>query len=133
MAYTESATIITIPAATTYGSTSLYKFMFLNGSGQAVASAGSSNSVPFGVLYGITSTTNDDNQGVPVAIAGVAKVQMAATTQHAGNFVSASTGGLGIVPTTDHYIAGQIVSGSSGSAGRILSVSLFRGPPTLDD
>jgi len=128
MAFSESAVIVSRVAATTFSSTSLYKFVVLDGNGNVIAPNTTGNVLPFGVLYGRTTTTSTGAQAVPVAIGGIAKVQMAASTAAAGNFVGSDTGGLGIAPTTDAYTAGQIVSGSSGSAGRIVSVNLFTGP-----
>ena len=131
MAITESATIVSRVAGATFSSGDLYKFTVMNSSGHAVLPDTTGNVLPTGVLYGRTSTTSSaGSQAVPLAIAGIVKVQMAANTLSAGNFVASDTGGLGIAPTTDAYTAGQIVSGSSGGVGRIVSVQLFTGPLT---
>jgi hypothetical protein len=127
MAFTEAAATISLPSGTTFAAADLYKFVHLDSAGAAVLSAGSSNALPFGVLYGVTSTTNA-GQAVEVAISGVVKVNMGASTLAAGGYVASSTLGVGVVASTDGYISGQIVSGSSGSAGRIHSVKLFNGP-----
>ena len=129
MAYSEAAVIHSVIAGATFSSADLYKFVVLDSSGHAVLPDTTGNVLPYGSLYGRTSTTSGaGSQALPVAISGIAKVQMAASTLAAGGFVGSSTVGLGIVPTTDSYTAGQIVSGSSGSAGRIHSVNLFTGP-----
>ena len=131
MAITESATIVSRVAGAKFSSGDLYKFTVMNSSGHAILPDTTGNVLPTGVLYGRTSTTSSaGSQAVPLAIAGIVKVQMAANTLSAGNFVASDTGGLGIAPTTDAYTAGQIVSGSSGSAGRSVSVQLFAGPWT---
>jgi len=127
MAFSESVKTVSLVAGATFSSSDLYKFVTVSG-GQAILPNTTGNVLPIGVLYGRTSTTSAGTQAVPVAISGIAKVQLAASTQAAGDFVGSSTAGLGIVPTTDAYTAGQIVSGSSGSAGRIASVNLFTGP-----
>ena len=127
MAYTESATVVSYVAASTFAETDLYKFVVHDGSGVVLPNT-TGNVLPVGVLYGRTSTTSTDVEPVPVAIAGVVKVNMAASTLAAGDFVASSTAGLGIAPTTDAYTMGRIVSGSSGGAGRIVSVQLQTGP-----
>lgn len=129
MAHTESATIVSRVAGATFSSADLYKFTVIDSSGHAVLPNTTGNVLPTGVLYGRTSTTSAaGTQAIPVATAGIVKLQMASNTLSAGNFVASDTGGLGIAPTTDAYTAGQIVSGSSGGAGRIVSVQLFTGP-----
>ena len=129
MAITESATIVSRVAGATFSSGDLYKFTVMDSSGHAVLPDTTGNVLPVGTLYGRTSTTSAaGTQAVPIATAGIVKLQMASNTLSAGNFVASDTGGLGIAPTTDAYTAGQIVSGSSGAAGRIVSVQLFTGP-----
>ena len=129
MAITESATIVSRVAGATFSSGDLYKFTVMNSSGHAILPNTTGNVLPVGTLYGRTSTTSAAGvQAVPIATAGIVKLQMASNTLSAGNFVASDTGGLGIAPTTDAYTAGQIVSGSSGAAGRIVSVQLFTGP-----
>jgi hypothetical protein len=127
MAFSESVTLVSVTAGTTFASTDLYKFVVLDG-GTVVVPNTTGNVLPFGVLYGITATTSTDANAVPVAIDGIAKVRMAASTLAAGDHIGSSTAGLGIAPSTDGYVAGVIVSGSSGSANRIASVKLFTGP-----
>lgn len=126
MAYSESAQIVSMDSGSTFAATDLYKFV-VNTTAGVVLPNTTGNVLPIGVLYGRTSTTNS-GQAVPVAIGGVVKVNMAASTLAAGDFVGSSTAGLGIAPTTDAYTAGQIVAGSSGGAGRKVSVKLFGGP-----
>lgn len=126
MAFSESAVIVSRVAATTFSSTSLYKFVELNANGHVISPASTGNVLPFGVLYGRTSTTSTGAQAVPVAISGIAKVQMSATTLAAGDFIASTTGGLGAAPSSDAYVAGQIVEGTSGAG--IVSVNLFSGP-----
>ncbi len=130
MSYSESARIVSVVAGTTFAAGDLYKFVVVNSSGHVVVPDTTGNVLPFGVLYGRTSTTSAAGaQAVPVAIDGVAKVQMAASTLVAGAFIGSSTAGLGVAPTTDAYTAGQIVSGSSGTAGRINTVRLIDSGP----
>lgn len=127
-AYSESADIVSVVAATTFAASDLYKFVVIDGNGNCILPNTTGNVLPFGVLYGRTTTTSTGAQAVPVAISGIVKVQMAASTEAAGGFIGSSTVGLGIAPSSDAYVAGQIVSGSSGSAGRIHTVKLLSGP-----
>ena len=126
MAVSQSVDIVSVDSGSTFASGDLYKFVTLNASGAVVLPATTGNILPFGVLYGVTSTTNA-GQAVPVAIGGIAKIRMAGSTQAAGAFIGSSTSGLGIAPTTDAYVAAQIVSGSSGSTGRIVTGKLLSG------
>jgi len=129
MAHSEAPTVISMVAGATFSTADVYKFVVVTTSGEVVLPNTTGNVLPIGVLYGRTSTTSSTgSQAVPVAIAGVAKVNMAASTLAAGDFIGSSTAGLGILPTTDAYTAGQIVRGSSGGAGRIVSAHLFTGP-----
>jgi len=129
MAVSESATVISMVAGATFSTADVYKWVVVTTSGEVVLPNTTGNVLPIGTLYGRTSTTSSTgSQAVPVAVGGVIKVQMASSTQAAGDFVGSSTAGLGITPTTDAYTAGQIVHGSSGGAGRIHSVLKFTGP-----
>jgi len=129
MAYSEAPTVISMVAGATFSTADIYKFLIVNSSGFVTLPDTTGNVLPIGVLYGRTSTTSSTgSQAVPVATAGVAKVHLAASTLSAGNFIGSATDGTGILPTTDAYTAGQIVSGSSGGAGRIVSAHLFTGP-----
>ena len=129
MAFSEGADQVSVVAGATFTTADMYKFVVLDSSGHAVLPNTTGNVLPFGVLYGRTSTTSAaGSQAVPVAVSGVVKVQMAASTLAAGAFIGSSTAGLGIAPTTDAYTAGQILSGSSGGAGHIVSAKLFSGP-----
>lgn len=129
MAISNQAQVVSVVAGATFSSADLYKFVVLNTSGHAVLPNTTGNVLPFGVLYGYTGTTSAaGSQAVPVAIGGIVKVQMAASTLAVGNYVGSSTAGLGIAPTTDAYTAGVIVKGSSGAAGRISSIKWIDGP-----
>lgn len=123
MAYSESATIISMVAGATFSTSDLYKGLVVNSSGHVVVPNTTGDVSCIGTLYGRTSTTSAaGSQAVPVGVAGVVKVQMAASTLAAGNNIGFSTAGLGQAPSTDAYRFGTIVSGSSGAAGRIVSV-----------
>jgi len=128
MAFTESAQKVSVIAATTFAAADVYKMVSLNASGQAGVALSTGNILPFGVLYGRTSTTSAaGSEAVPVAISGVVKVRLAASTLSAGDYIAASTLGFGVAPSTDGYAAAQILSGSSGNI-RVVSAKLLTGP-----
>lgn len=129
MAYTENAKVVSVVAGTTFSSTSVYKFVVLDSNGRVVDPNTTGNVLPFGVLYGRTHSTDADGvEAVPVAIDGIVKIKAAASTLDKGQFIGASTAGLAIAPTTDAYTYGVILDGSSGGAGRVLTVAVTRGP-----
>lgn len=126
MAFSEQPVIVSLVAATTFSSTGLYKFVELDAEGHVIDPAStavtSTAGVSIGTLYGVTQTTSTEAEAVPVAVGGIFKAQMAASTLAAGGYIAASTAGLGTAPTTDNIAGWVIVKGSSGSAGRIVSV-----------
>lgn len=128
MAYSNEPQLVSIKAGTTFPSTALYKFVILDTDGNAIDPNTTGNVLPFGVLYGVTKTTSTDSEAVPVAYGGVVKVQANASTLSVGNYVACSTDGYAIAPTTDGYVFGICIEGSSGAAGRILTVATIRGP-----
>ena len=128
MAYSDNAQIISLTAGSTFAASDLYKFVDLDSDGNAIISVSTNNSMPMGVLYGVTKTTSTDSEKVPVAIGGVVKVRMTASTAAAGNFVAASSIGLGIIPTTNRFIVGRIVEGTSGAVNRIVTMLWRPGP-----
>lgn len=127
MAYDVGAKIVSFPAGTTFSADDIGKAVVVDGNSQVVVPNTTGNILPQGVLYGRTSTTSA-GEAVPVALPqGVVKVRMAASTLAAGDFIAASTNGYWGAPTTDSYVAGKIVSGSSGGI-RMVSAELFIGP-----
>jgi len=127
MAYDVAPTIVSFPAGTTFAASDIGKAVVVNASGQVVVPNTTGNILPQGVLYGRTSTTSA-GEAVPVALlSGIVKVRMSASTLSAGDFIAASTNGFWGAGTTDSYIAGKIVSGSSGGI-RLVSAELFVGP-----
>lgn len=122
MAYSESPTIVSAVAGATFSTADLYKLVTLTASGEVIIST-SSDTFAFGSLYGRTSTTSSTGtQAVPVAVQGVVKVQLASSTLKAGKWIAGSSAGFGVAPTSELAPFGRIVSGSSGGAGRVVSV-----------
>ncbi len=126
MAHSESPVIVSAVAGATFSTADLYKLVTLTASGEVIIST-SSDTLSFGSLYGRTRTTSSTGiEAVPVAVGGVVKVQLAASTKAAGNWIAGSSAGRGIAPTSENQIFGQIVDGSSGGAGRVVSVLVSR-------
>lgn len=129
MAYSVEPTIVSVLAGTTFADGDVYKFVDLDASGNAIIMDTTGNNLAFGVLYGRTNTTSSTgSEAVPVAVAGVVKVRAAGSTMAVGNWVAASSAGLAIAPSTDGYVVGRIIAGTSGTTGRILTMSFIRGP-----
>jgi hypothetical protein len=78
-----------------------------------------------GVLRkGSTHSTRDDQICEIYPIGSIAKMAAGASTMAAGEFVAASSVGYAVAATGGAHRIGQIVAGSSGAAGRVLSVLL---------
>jgi hypothetical protein len=77
-----------------------------------------------GVLYGDSSTGSTEDVSLPVQIAGIAMVEAAGSSVHVGHWVMSSSVGRATLWTTGKVAAGKVVSGASGTTGRILSVLL---------
>lgn len=124
MAVTD-AKLISIIAGATFPSTNQYKGVVVNASGHAVLpNTTAAQGRVIGSLYGLTSTTSAAGvEAVSVAHGPVIKMNMAASTLAAGDSVAWSTAGVGIAPSTDDLMPfGIIIDGSSGAAGRIVTV-----------
>lgn len=128
MAYSDQAQLTSIIAGTTFAAGDLYKFLDLDAQGHCIIMDTTGNNLPVGVLYGVTKTTSTEAEAVPVAYGGVVKVQALASTMSVGNWVAASSSGMAVAPSTDGYVFGRVIEGTSGAAGRILTVIVSRGP-----
>jgi hypothetical protein len=110
-------------AGATFSTNDLYKGVTVNSSGHAVVDTGSTATLPVGTLYSVTATTNGNGvEAVSIGWGPIVKMRLAGSTASVGNTIALSTAGLGIAPTTDAHLFGFIVSGSSGTTGRIVSV-----------
>jgi len=119
MAYEILGPTFTLPA-----STGLEQYQAVGMSGESVA-APSVDSPIVGVIVssGTTGSTRS-GQYVTVQHSGVAIVKATASTLAAGDNVAASTAGRVVAKSTSAPYLGVIVKGSSGSAGRLVSVLL---------
>lgn len=133
MAYSEAPVLITVKAATTFTSTSLYRPAYWASSGGVSVGDPGSTSVSFkpaGIAYSYTKTTTTDAEAISLAVDGVVKVKCAATTVTVGELLGYSSNGWGCTPTTNHMVVGRVLAGSSGGAGHIKTVLMFN-PPLL--
>ena len=123
MAFTD-AKLISIIAGTTFASTDRYKGVTVNSSGHAVLpNTTDVGGTIIGTLYEETGSTSAAGvQAVTVGHGPIVKVNLASSTSHAGNIIGFSTLGVGIAPTTDAPAFRIILNGSSGGAGRIVTV-----------
>lgn len=124
MAYTD-AKLISIVAGATFPSTNQYKGVVVDSSGHAVLpNSTAAQGRVIGTIYGLTSTTSAAGvEAISVGYGPVVKVNMAASTLAAGDSISFSTAGVGVAPSTnDLQPWGIIIDGSSGGAGRIVTV-----------
>lgn len=120
MAFEAAPTLVTLPATTGLGQ---YTLVTVNTAGKIAAPTLGGRFV--GVLVdGTTGSTA--KKYATVQIGGIAKVKAAGGTLAVGASYSASAAGLAKATTGTAFVGGLVVDGSSGSTGRILSVSLTR-------
>jgi hypothetical protein len=124
MAISQNLHVVSFPTNSTAlnNSTNQYKFVMATTAG--VALPASSNVMnPIGILQ----NTPTSAEVAAVAVSGVSQLRMAASTLAAGDLVAGSSLGLGVAPSSDANQQGQIIYGSSGGAGRLVSVLLKSG------
>lgn len=114
-------------AGATFSTSDLYKAVTIDSSGHAVlyhAGAGTTGGKGVaGVLYSVTSTTSAaGSEAVTIGTGPVVKAFAAGSTLAAGNLVTWSTDDSHLVAATTNEPFGQILAGSSGSTGRIVTV-----------
>ena len=117
--------VLVVPFPTT--STGLVQFQFasLSTSGNLVACT--TNLQPFGVFQEGSTGSTVPPRSLPVMVYGISKVKLdAASTVGVGQLVAASTNGV-IGLAAQDVAAGLVVEGTSGGAGRVVSV-LLSGP-----
>ena len=137
MAVDQGPVFATFLAATTVAQStdSSYKIAWMNSGNTAktvlIGDPGSTSvaAKPIGVYYGSgTYTTTTDAEAVKIAIGGIVKLRMAATTRGVGDVIAASSDGLGCTPTTNMWVIGRQLDGSSGAANRVVSLLWFPTP-----
>jgi hypothetical protein len=78
-----------------------------------------------GVLFGDSSTGSTAAVSLPLQVGGVALIEAAGSTVHAGHLVTATSIGRVAIWSTGKVAVGKVLMGSSGSTGRLLSVLLY--------
>lgn len=101
-------------------STNQYKAVALTTNGEATINFTTNVQTVVGILQNSPTTS----QVAAVCVSGVTQFRMAANTVDVGEAVGASSIGLGIAPTSDNWKIGTVVYGSSGGAGRLVTINL---------
>ncbi len=119
MAFEIPGFAFTLPAAADL-SASQYTFVTIDASGEAVLPATTGEAV-IGVLQNKPTV---QGQAASIMVNGISKIVAPASTLANGDLVEASTDGEAIPLAAGGFGVGRIVGGSSGGAGRVLSVQL---------
>ena len=142
MAFSEGPIISSFISETTLTTAYLYKLAYLSSDGYvnvpttAWATTGPIQA-PIGVCYGITQTTSTQSEAIPIAIGGIVKLRFTSdSTNVPGQFVCASSGGLGTSPSTANFIIGTLIALTTGGTRNVGSVQWapvpFKGPKKSD-
>lgn len=109
--------MITLPAAVDLSGRQFTFVTVSSTGGAATPTAGAS-------VIGVLQNKPTSGQAATVMINGVSKVTSAASTIAVGDVIATTTAGQPAALTSGDYAVGRIVSGSSGGAGRVLSVNI---------
>jgi hypothetical protein len=120
MAYEIPGQMVTAPAGSTALAAAQYRFVTLDGTGKAILPGSTAGPSVFGVLQNKPANT----EAASVMINGLSKVKATASTLAAGDLCAASSAGFAVPLVAGDYAVGRIVAGSSGGAGRVLTVSI---------
>ena len=110
--------VVTVPASGDLSGLQ-FRFMTLDSAGEAAKPA---EGVP---IYGVLQN-KPDAQGIAATIMtnGISKMTTIASTVSVGDLVATSTAGEPIAVTSGDFTVGRVVRGSSGGAGRFLSIQI---------
>jgi len=135
MAYSEGPIIASFISETTLTTAYLYKLAYLSSDGYVKVPTSASGvttgpaQAPIGVCYGVTLTTSTEAEVIPVAIGGIVKLKMSSdSTMVPGQFICASSAGLGTSPSTARFIIGTLLALTTGGTRNVGSV-LWGGAP----
>lgn len=121
MAWEAPGQIISLPCATT--GIARYRFVNISTAGNVIYTVANGESI--GVIQDGTTGSTVDPTNVAVMIAGVSKVAVStASTIGVGQTVGASSRGSAVVAVAASFAVGKVLAGTSGGAGRVLSVLL---------
>lgn len=118
MAYEIPGRTITLAASTDL-SAAQFHFVGVDSAGQAQLSILSTGD---GDVLGILQNKPTEGQAASIMIDGVSKVYAAGSVLAAGDLVGNTTAGRAGVRTAGDHVRGQVLFGSSGSTGRILTM-----------
>jgi hypothetical protein len=116
MAYEIPGQMVTLAASTTL---TQYTFKDIGTDGRLLDPAGST-----APIFGVLQNKPTADQAGTVMISGISKVIATASTLAAGDLCASSTDGEAIPVAAGDFIVGRVVGGSSGGAGRVLSVEI---------
>ncbi len=117
MAYEIPGFAFTLPASADL-STSQYSFVEVDTAGEVALPATTATAI-LGVLQNKPTV---QGQAASIMVNGISKITAPASTVAEGDIIQASTLGQAVAHATGGNAVGRIVSGSSGGAGRVLSV-----------
>jgi hypothetical protein len=124
MAWDAADEYITLPAST---SVSLKQYQFVTVGSDGKLTNPTAGGRVIGVLVSSgTTPANVKNPVGTVQIVGVSKAYAKGSTLGVGDTVSASSVGYAKPSSASGYVIGYVVDGSSGSTGRVISVTLTR-------
>ena len=132
MAVSHQMTVVSFPVIATtdtgkslHHSSNQYCAVGLTTAGQATIKFTTNvNGLSTAQVIGILQNNPTTAQVAAVCVAGVTKMRMAANTIDQGEGVAASSVGLGVVPTSNNWKIGTVLYGSSGAAGRLVTINL---------
>lgn len=109
--------VVTLPASTDL-SAFQFAFVTVNASGEAAMPAAGAS------VYGVLQNKPFTGEAASIMTNGISKMVVPASTLSVGDLVATSTDGEPVPLSTGDYAVGRVVRGSSGGAGRILSVQI---------
>jgi len=118
MAYETLGERITLPSTSDLA---VGRMVAVNGTGYA-AYTGSAGGKVIGVV--VDATTGTQGRVNVIQTSGVARITVPGSSLAAGDWVAASSVGKPIVASGQNFIIGQVIAGSSGSTGRVLSMQI---------
>jgi hypothetical protein len=120
MAYEIPGQAITLEAGADLSSNQFH-FVGVDSNGRAALAITSTGD---GDVFGVLQNKPTLGQAASIMLNGVTKIVCAGSTLSAGDLVTNSTAGTAAVHTAGDMIRGRIISGSSGSTGRVLTMAL---------
>lgn len=95
-----------------------FTFVTVDANGHAAAPVAGAS------VFGVLQNKPGDDEAATVMINGMSKIIAPASTLSVGDLVATSTAGQPVPPGVGDYVVGRITHGSSGGAGRVLTVAI---------